>query len=557
MKKFLFALIVSSLSIFANSQSLSEYTIKLEPVTLSEFAGVQSYSWGKSGDEVLIIGGRLDGLHRRQPFASFDSAGHNNQLIVINTKSLEVWKCPVSIFKAEIANQLKATNHCFHQQNDTLILVGGYGINEETKEHVTFNSALCFKVSDMIRQVKNKSSKLRFVDIKREENELFSVTGGQLNYINGWYYLVGGHNFQGRYNPNEMATFVQKYTDGMFRFSWNSGWSNPAISDGVAISVEEDVFMMEKAVLDSLLHKRDYNMVKVKHVADTNYLVALSGVFQYDADLPFQNAVQITPEMKLREYPDFRQMYNQYECADFSVFDAISKTTTTFLIGGISNFYDSLGVLVQNDDVPFVPTMSKLLFAPDGSVLEYLLPDKLPQLLGSGAAFIPNSDPRWNDGFFEWAYSGDEEIFMGYMLGGILANQPSTFWYTEGEASSASNGFYKVYLQRTDQTPKLNPYSKHPLNVRCEKNYKGKYDILLNVPNTLKVQLPNNQKNLLGFTVTVKDKSGKIIKTKSLQLAPGEQKLKKFIPKKPGMYSIEIKADNRPLWNWTQCLVVE
>ena len=549
MKKFLFALIVSSVSFFANCQSLSEYTVKLEPVSLSDFAGVQSFSWGISGDEVLIIGGRLDGLHRRQPFASFDSAGHNNQLIVLNLKTLQVWKRSVFDFKEPTASQLKATNHCFYQQNDSLVLIGGYGIDERTKDHVTFGAMLCFSVSKMIDFVKNGEEGVPPFIFKYEDSQ-FAVTGGQLNYINGWYYQVGGHEFQGRYNPRNMPTFEQTYTDGMFCFQWN-------LSHKDANGVNDGYFALGKPLKDSLLHKRDFNMVKVKHVADTSYLVALSGVFQYDVDLPFQNLVQITPDSKLREYPGVRQMYNQYECADFSVFDAISKTTTTFLIGGISNFYDSLGVLVQNDDVPFVPTMSKLLFAPDGSVLEYLLPNRLPQLLGSGAAFIPNSDPRWNDGFFEWAYSGDEEIFMGYMLGGILANQPSTFWYTEGEASSASNGFYKVYLQRTDQTPKLNLYSKHPLNVRCEKNYKGRYDILLNVPNALKVQLPGNPKNMLGFTVTIKDKSGKIIKTKAFQLAPGEQKLKKLIPTKPGMYSIEIKADNRPLWNWTQCLVVE
>jgi len=544
MKKFLFALIVSTFSIFANGQSLSEYTIKLEPVTLAEFAGVQSYSWGKSGDEVLIVGGRLDGLHRRQPFASFDSAGHNNQLIVINLKTLQVWKRPVAEFEEPFASQLKATNHCFHQQNETLVIVGGYGIDETSKEHVTFNSLLSFSVSQMIRFVK------RELDVKPLifplKNDQFAVTGGQLNHMDGRYYLVGGHEFQGRYNPRDMPTFEQTYTDGMVCFELSSDNELGVLNASKTTSIS-----------DSLLHKRDYNLIKVKHVPDTNYLVALSGVFQYDADLPFQNAVQITPEGKIREYPNFRQLYNQYECADFSVFDASSKTTTTFLIGGISNFYDSLGVLVQNNDVPFVPTMSKILFAPDGTIMEYLLPNKLPQLLGAGAGFIPNSDPRWKDGFFEWSYSDDEEVFMGYMLGGILANQPSTFWYTEGEASSASNGFYKVYLQKTDQAPKLNAYSKHALNVRCELNGKGKYDILLTVPNTSKIQLPNNAKNLLNFTVTVKDATGKTIKTKVLSLPPSEQKLKKLIPNKTGMYEIEIVVENRPLWNWKQYLYVE
>ncbi len=547
MKNFFFACVVSTFSIFANAQSLSEYTIKLEPVTLSEFAGVQSYSWGKSGDEVLIIGGRLDGLHRRQPFAAFDSAGHNNQLIVINLKTLQTWKRSVADLGEPLASQLKATNHCYYQNKDTLVIVGGYGIDEKTKEHVTFDKALTFEVAQMIKFVKKE---WEHPYVSSTEDPLFAVTGGQLNYINGWYYLVGGHEFQGRYNPNDMPTFKQTYVDGMFCFKWGS---TPPDEHGI----RDGYFIKSKELKDTLLHKRDYNLVKVKHVPDTNYLVALSGVFQYEADLPFQNAVQITPEMKLREYANFRQMYNQYECADFSVFDASSKTTTTFLIGGISNFYDSLGVLVQNDDVPFVPTMSKILFAPDGTIMEYLLPNKLPQLLGAGAGFIPNSDPRWNDGFFDWSYSDDEEVFMGYMLGGILANQPSTFWYTEGEASSASNGFYRVYLQKTDQNPKLNAYSKHALNVRCELNSKGKYDILLHVPVAQRLAPNIKTTSILNLIITVKDKTGKIVKTKKLDVEPGEERLKKFIPKKTGMYELEIVVENRPLWNWKQCLYVE
>lgn len=536
-------------STVSSAQTLSEYSLKFEPVTLSEFAGVQSFSWAKSGDEVLIIGGRLDGLHRRQPFASFDSAGHNNQLIVINLKTLEVWKRPVSEFGEPIASQLKATNHCFHQQNDTMLIIGGYGIDENTKKHVTFTDLLSFSVSEMISYAKGQAETqpLIFRLTFREEDKLtsrYTVTGGQLNYLNGFYYLVGGHNFQGRYNPNDMPTFTQTYLDGMVRFKWND-------------YNELNVFRpsKEEQLKDSLLHKRDFNLVKVQHVKDTNYLVALSGVFQYDENLPFQNAVQITPEMKLREYPDFRQLYNQYECADFAVFDSISKTTNVFMIGGISNFYDSLGVLAQNDDVPFVPTLSRLLFAPDGTIAEYLLPNKLPQLIGSGAAFIPNDDKRWKDGFFNWSYTDEEEIFVGYMLGGILANQPSTFWYTEGEASSASNGLFKVYLQKRDELPKMNTYSKHPLNVRCELNYKGRYDILFVLPNTQKVAVSG--KNLSKVTVTVKDKTGKVVKTKELSIEPSSQTLKKLVPHKTGIYEIEIKVENRPLWTWKQYLYVE
>lgn len=526
-----------------SAQSLSEYSLKFEPVDAEAFSGVQSFAWAKHGDDILIIGGRLDGLHRRQPFASFDAAGHNNQLIVINTQSMQVWKFPVANLEEPLASQLKATNHCFHQQNDSLVLLGGYGIDETTKDHVTFDGLMVIQVPELIDAIKNEGNS---VDVSTAirfhiHNKNFAVTGGQLNYVNGWYYLVGGHEFQGRYNPNDMPTFKQEYRESVMRFGWkmNEKSSSTSVLSG-------NFTFDDEPKKDSLLHKRDFNMVKVRHVPDTSYLVALSGVFQYEENLPFQNIVQITPELNVREYPNFRQLYNQYECADFSVYDPNGKTTSVFLIGGISNFYDSLGILTQNDDVPFVPTLSRLLFAPDGTVFEYLLPDRLPQLMGSGAAFIPNNDPAWNNGMFEWQGNGEEELFVGWMIGGIVADQPSTFWYTEGEASHASNGIYKVYLQRTSELLKLNTYGKHPLKVRCETDYKGKYVIHFHAPKALKV------------TVNVKNQQGKLLKTKVLDIAAaGDQSLSKLIPKTSGIYTIEVVVENHPLWAWTQYLYVE
>ncbi len=521
------------------TQTLSQYTLKFEPYEVEGFQGIQSFSWAKSGDEVLIVGGRLDGLHRRQPFASFDSAGHNNQLIVLNIKTKETWKCPVAKFPA-FASQLKATNHCFYQQKDSLLLIGGYGIEESTKEHVTFNKLLYFSVSEMIAYVKANGVGKQAPHIGSVENKQFSVTGGQLSYMDGWYYLVGGHDFQGRYNPRNMPTFTQEYTNALTKFGWSTfGPDEHGIYDGL--------LAIHNPLKDSILHKRDYNMVKVQHVPDTTYLVALSGVFQYDRDLPFQNAVQITPDTKLRSYPTFKQYYNHYECADFSIFDELSKTTTTYLIGGIANFYDSLGVLVQNDDVPFVPTLSRLVFAPDGSIMEYLLPNRLPKLLGAGSAFIPNDNPNWKDGFFNWSVGmGEEEIELGLLVGGIVADQPSTFWYSEGELSRANTSFYKVSLVQSDEIQHVNNLGTHPLQVKCELNQlKGRYDILLVPPKPIHA------------TVTVSDKSGKVYKTKELDLEKGSVTLKKFVPKTSGVYSIEIKVTNEPRYAWKQYLYVE
>lgn len=545
MQKYFLALVVVVLSSCAIGQNLSEYTIKVEPVSLADFAGVQSFSWAKSGDDVLIIGGRLDGLHRRQPFASFDAEGHNDQLIVVNLKSLKVWKCKLREIEVNLYSQLKATNHCFTQHNDTLMIVGGYGIDLLTNDHVTFPSAICFSVSKIIEKVKSGEPIKNFEkDIYQIEDERFAVTGGQLAFLNGGYYLVGGHKFMGRYNPNDMPTFVQEYNESVIRFNLKVFEDN-TYEQEKRPKIIEIVNEVSDPVTDSLLHKRDFNLVKIQHVADTNYLVALSGVFREDADLPFQNAVQITPEMKLTNYPNFKQYYNQYECADFSIFEPLGKTTSVYLLGGISNFYDSLGVMAQNNDVPFVPTISRLLFSPDGKILEYLLPTKLPLLLGAGAAFIPNDDPNWQDGFYNWVGSDAEEIELGVMIGGIVADKPSTFYYSEGELSRAQSGFYRVYLQHTSDYQKVNAYNNNPLQAKFEKGKKGRFELMLDAPKDLEM------------TVKIWDEKNKLVIEQLIEVKKGKTTLKKTLPKYIGEYHILLEFKNEPRMKWEQYLVID
>jgi len=79
-------LILSTLFILPFSNAISQtapFEIRLEPISISGLGGIQSYAFGQANGKWLIVGGRLDGLHRRQPWASFDVAGHNNQLLVV------------------------------------------------------------------------------------------------------------------------------------------------------------------------------------------------------------------------------------------------------------------------------------------------------------------------------------------------------------------------------------------------------------------------------------------------------------------------------------------
>lgn len=50
------------------------FQIMVEPMIIPGLGGLQAYAYGQDNGKWLILGGRLDGLHRRQPFAAFDIA---------------------------------------------------------------------------------------------------------------------------------------------------------------------------------------------------------------------------------------------------------------------------------------------------------------------------------------------------------------------------------------------------------------------------------------------------------------------------------------------------
>ena len=127
MKIFLTALIIVILNLTGNSQENFPLTISLEPMIPEAFSGLQSYAWAKSGNKILLVGGRTDGLHRRQPFASFNKKYNNTDLIVLDVKTEKVWKKSVTAFPPLLAEQLQSTNMEFYQQQNDLIVVGGYG----------------------------------------------------------------------------------------------------------------------------------------------------------------------------------------------------------------------------------------------------------------------------------------------------------------------------------------------------------------------------------------------------------------------------------------------
>lgn len=489
---------------FAQTNS-DPFNFVLEEVKISNVGGVQSYAFGQTSDgKWLILGGRLDGLHRRQPWASFDPSGNNNQIIVIDPVQKKKWSAPLTALSTSLQEQLSSTNMEFHQDGKYLYVVGGYGYNVATATKKTFENFTSIDVDALVYAVINgKSISPYFIQIVDSK---FAVTGGHLKKIYDVFYLVGGNRFDGNYNPMGNNTYTQKYTNAIRKFTVEN--------DGVNLRVKH----LSELYDSSHLHRRDFNVVPQINPSGKQGLIAFSGVFQYTVDLPFLNCVQIDSS-GYEVNNDFQQYYNHYHCATLPIYSDENQQMHSVFFGGISQYYDSAGVLVQDNNVPFVKTIARVTQETDGSLKEYKIPNEMPGFLGASSEFILNLNvPHFENEVIKLDELNNDTTLVGYIFGGISSSAPNVFFTNTGSESTASSQIFKVLLVKN------NPASTHSLNHQST--------------STLKLQVlpnPNRGEFLVRFNLakpspvklTIYSINGSLIDSIFLtDLKPGQHQIK-------------------------------
>ncbi len=433
------------------------YSIELIPQNIPNLFGVQAFAHADYNGSYLIFGGRLDGLHRRQPNASFDLVGHNNQVLLIDPSLQVSYSKSLSSLPVSIKEQLSSTNMQYYQEGNMLYLIGGYGYSTDSADHITFPYLTAVKIDELILAIKNNSSITSC--FRQIHDEQFAVTGAHLKKIYNTFYLVGGQRFDGRYNPMMHATFVQKYTDAYLKFNISDNGTSISISNKQTVS-NADQF-----------HRRDYNVVAQITKDRKEGIIAFSGVFQPQADIPFLNSVSIDSSGYYVN-PSFSQYYNHYHCATIPLYDSTKNEMHNLFFGGIAQYYDSAGVLVQDNNVPFVKTIARVSRDADGVLSEYKLNKEMPGYLGAGAEFLLNhSIASYANGVIKLNSLQTDSALLGYIYGGITSTAKNVFWVNDGSQSTASNVFYKVYLVKSLNTSStLNEQSINKLQLQIYPN---------------------------------------------------------------------------------------
>ncbi|MGZ5283016.1 MAG: T9SS type A sorting domain-containing protein, partial [Bacteroidia bacterium] len=366
---------------------------------------------------------------------SFSESGNNKQLIVIDPVNLQKWSAPLSSLSIDLQEQLSSTNMQFHQNKDFLYITGGYGYSATLGNHTTYGKLTAIDVPNTIKAIINAASFTSF--FRQISDTIFSVTGGHLNKINETYYLAGGQKFIGRYNPmgpDHGPGFFQQYTDQVRKFT---------ISDnGIKISIKN-----YQTITDNLaFHRRDYNVVPQILPNGKEGLTLFSGVFQTIANIPFLNSVTISSDA-YKINPNFAQYYNHYHCAVLPMYSKMNNEMHNIFFGGISQYYDSAGVMVQNSEVPFVKTIATVIVDKSGKLSEYKLPIEMPSLSGAGSEFIPlPSIPHYENDVIKLDSIRANKTLLGHIYGGITSTAPNIFWTNSGKESIANNQIFKVYL---------------------------------------------------------------------------------------------------------------
>ncbi|MGL2964752.1 hypothetical protein ACSVH2_13100 [Flavobacterium sp. RSB2_4_14] len=454
--KSLFTFCLLSFSWLIFSQSTFDYQVQLNPVTIPNFPGIHSFAFAQHNGKWLIIGGRVDGIHARQPFNAFPAASNNTSIYVVDIAANQFWSASITTLSTPLKEQLQATNFNFYQDGNTLYLVGGYAFSASANDHITFNKLTSVDVPNLITAIVNGSPVSSY--FKQMSNENLAINGGHLAKINSTFYLIGGHRFDGRYNPMNNPTFTQTYSNQIRKFSIDNSGTQLSISN-------------YQTITDAVhLHRRDYNLLPQIFPDGTQGYTISSGVFQINVDLPFLYPVDIK-ENGYFPQTNFNQYLSNYHSAVSALYDATENRMHNLFFGGISQYYYNGTTLVQDNNVPFVNTISRTTRFADGSLQEYQLPETMPALKGASAEFIPNNTlPHYDNEVLKLNEITANEFVIGHIVGGITSPSSNPFTSNQTSTTSANATIYEVKLIKNQPLGIYEINGKNPFSMIVSPN---------------------------------------------------------------------------------------
>jgi len=400
---------------------------------------VQSYSHAITAQhDLLVVGGRKQGLHTFLSSGdNFPSDSSNNLMHVINLSSGDVSTFDVNQLDSTLAMPLQSTNQqgCYVQSTGMYYLVGGYGWNASSRM-LTFGTIIRFNLQEMINASKSGASPGEIGSLMEIAfDDRFAVTGGDLFYMNGRFFLVFGQKFMGQYNAfGGENKFTQEYTNEIRMFTLDPN-ELKILSYGAITNSESD----------EPFHRRDGNIVDdIDPATGQPRISAYGGVFTPGVIGAYTYPIYIDPSGQATLDRTITQKFSQYECPIITVYDDTP--------GDQREAYAEVTAQGRNDGLPYVADITSLSLDAQGNHAQYIHLNPIPgnRLLGTSIKFIPNPTLKaegimYDNGVVRLStIPVGSTVTIGYIYGGIEANQPLPL--TPNAGTHATNTFFEVQL---------------------------------------------------------------------------------------------------------------
>lgn len=503
----------------------SSFAISIEEKSWENLPALQSFVWAKTSNaKWLFIGGRTDGLHKRRPFEAFLEADNNKMIYLYDPANDAVQSAGLSSLPTELNEQLQSTNMEFVQVDSLLYIVGGYGYSATSRDHITYDRMVIVNVDSLANAV-TKGEPIRSL-FQSISDSTFEVTGGQLGYLDGYFYLAGGQKFVGRYNPmgpNHGPGFVQEYTESIRKFRIDHNTGVPVMKDLTTWRDRDN------------LHRRDYNMKPQIFSDGSKGFTMFTGVFQFDDDIPWLTTVDINSSGHSHR-ADFKQYLSHYHGASVPIYEQSNNAMHTLFFGGMAQFkVGKDGKLVEDRRVPFVKTISKVVRYADDSMEEITYTDTMPGFLGSSSEFIPVSQYYNENDILLLDQLPSDKTLIGYIVGGIESTVENEF-FNNASLSDASKRVFAVFLDKSISGNEELISANHLFELEVNPNpSKGKITINYTVPR-------NGQ-----YTLRVFNSAGAVFFHKA-NISRGKQQLRVDLGEIPnGVYFVELNNGEEKL----------
>ncbi|MGZ4157529.1 MAG: hypothetical protein ACXVED_10285, partial [Bacteroidia bacterium] len=309
---------------FAQYGAMPPFTIQIEAINGINIPGFHSFAFAQSGDKWLFIGGRTNGLHGVNSSDGFPPEFKNDAVTVVDTSTWTYYQADLNQLPKLIADPMRSSNMEYIREGDYLYMMGGYGYDSILNHFQTYPKLTAIHVDNMINAVINALPIASTVRQVVDTN--LAVCGGELGKTGSTFYLMGGHNFGGRYTDPDVGLFTQKYSDQLKKFNLTD--------DGTTITLSGFTYQVDT----NNFHRRDFNMGPIIEPSGAQGMEVFGGVFRKDSTLPFREPITIDAG-GVTVNAAYHQVMSQYTCAMLPIYDSVTKDMYTTFLGGIS-LYD-------------------------------------------------------------------------------------------------------------------------------------------------------------------------------------------------------------------------